>query len=176
LISACIVAACHGGRRSAWRSPWNGLANGEHGSRGGGNENVAVVSRLCNTAGNGSPRCSFHSDASRGSNTRRTTDADSTYEPAGKGAGGIGNELLLPPFSALELPPPHASMGDFGCHAATGTAAPTAPAPESSELSFKESISTTGVDEQLSQLFMQSRTTQRSVPEDPNNSGKGTYP
>jgi hypothetical protein len=47
-------------------------------------------------------------------------------------------------------------MGDFGCHAATGTAAPTAPAPESSELSFKESISTTGVDEQLSQLFMQS--------------------
>jgi hypothetical protein len=49
-------------------------------------------------------------------------------------------------------------MGDFGCHAATGTAAPTAPAPESSELSFKESISTTGVDEQLSQLFMQSRT------------------
>jgi hypothetical protein len=65
-------------------------------------------------------------------------------------------------------------MGDFGCHAATGTAAPTAPAPESSELSFKESISTTGVDEQLSQLFMQSRTTQRSVPEDPNNSGKGT--
>jgi hypothetical protein len=48
-------------------------------------------------------------------------------------------------------------MGDFGCHAATGTAAPTAPAPESSELSFKESISTTGVDEQLSQLFMQSR-------------------
>jgi hypothetical protein len=65
-------------------------------------------------------------------------------------------------------------MGDFGCHAATGTAAPTAPAPESSELSFKESISTTGVDEQLSQLFMHSRTREGCATEDPNNSGKGT--